>query len=536
MTLVKSYDYVVVGGGSSGCIVAARLAEENLGTVLLLEAGQSSAENPETMTADGFKYTFSNESTMWDRMTVAQAGTGNKPVYCGSGTGMGGSGSVNGMVYTRGDKLDYAQWPRSWQWDDIAPYFQSLEERLRIRYRDGTEFTEAAVNSATKLGLTRKNSLNDGNLNGFIGYNDMNFEGNERRSSYMSFVHGRETELDLLTVITKAKAQRIIFDSNQTAVALEFAEKGIKQRVTINREIILCAGALETPKLLMLSGIGAKEELERFSIPVVANITSIGKNLQDHPNVCIFYRTNKPIDFFFPQLYGFTRVNTKLELPANQADTCVTFFSVPSVIHETMKKMLPRMVLPGKLHEIRRLRYAIRGLVDFVFRFPPLTKFIANIYGIIVILGKPVSRGSLSLQSTNPDDQARIDLAYYSDPTDMQTMLSAIALAIKIPQQAELKTWGSKLLSKASASKNAGKVKKWIESASMTTYHYSGTCSMGEEPGAPVDLNLKLKGIRNVRVADASVMPVVPVSATNAPSMMIGYRAVEIIRSELSSA
>ncbi len=523
------FDYVVIGAGSAGCVVGARLAEECQGTVLLVETGQPCSFNPEIKSADGFKYTFSNENTMWDRMSLPQEHVDGRQLYCGSGTGVGGSGSVNGMVYTRGDSRDFTQWPRSWHWEEIVPHFESLEARLRIRHREGTAFTEACVKSSVRAGFIAKNGLNDGDLCGYMGYNDMNFEGDQRRSSYMAFIHDRESELELLTLKTGTRAQRILFDGNRTAVGVELQEDGATKTIRVNREVILCAGALETPKLLMLSGVGPREELEKFAIPVVAEVQDIGKNLQDHPNVCIFYQTNREIDFYFPQVYGFQRINLDSDLPPSQADVCYTFFSVPSVIEETLKKMLPRIILPTPLHAVRKFRYGIRSLVGWAFRLPLLQRFVNRIYGIIVILGKPEFRGEVGLNSRDPGDQARVDLGYYSHPTDARTMAAAIHLADQIAQQPELQAWGSRLLSRTALAKQPAKARKWLNRATMTTYHFSGTCAMGDSPDAPVAPDLKLRGFANVRIADASAIPEVPVSATNAPSMLIGYRAAEFI-------
>lgn len=525
----QSYDYVVVGGGSSGCIVAARLAEEKQGTVLLIEAGEEARNNPETMTADGFKDAFANDRTMWDRMTKKQEHVGNRPLYFGSGTGMGGSGSVNGMVYTRGDKLDYAQWPKHWKWNKVSPIFKAVEKRLGVQHRQASTFTETCINAATKVGFSRKNGLNDGSLCGYIGYNDMNFQGDQRRSSYTAFIHGREDELSLLTIATQAKTQHIIFDDNKTAVAVEYEKQGQLHTARINKELIMCAGALETPKLLMLSGVGPRRELNKLAIPKVHESEGIGKNLHDHPNVCVFFQGRKPIDFSYPQLYGFHRANDQLDLPENQADTCYVVFSAPSALKQSMKRMLPILALPGDFYNKPSLRNAIRKLVDFAFMLPLLESFVSRIYGIVVILGKPLSKGEITLNSRDPNAQANIDPAYYQDPRDMTTMIKGVELANQIAQQWELKAWGNRLLSRGAAGKDRKTIKRWIEGATMTTFHYSGSCSMGESEEYPVDLDLKLKGINNVRVADASVIPEVPVSAINAPSMMIGYRAAEFI-------
>lgn len=530
MSVEDTYDYIVIGGGSAGCVVAARLAEERIGSVLLLESGQAGLDNPEVLSADGFTLAFANDRTMWDRMSAPQGNAGNRSVYVGSGTGLGGSGSVNGMVYTRGDKRDFEQWPTGWKWDDVCPYFEALEERLDVRHRSGTSFTEAAIEASLQTGFQRKNGLNDGDLCGFMGYNDMNFRGDQRRSSYTSLIFGREQELDLLTIKTETRGRKILFDDNRKAVAVEYAQQDKVLTARVSGEVIVCAGALETPKLLMLSGVGPADELQKFSIPVVLEAPAIGKNLHDHPSVAIMFRGDKPVDFGYPQLYGFHRVNPALELPENQADVCIVFVSVGKIILHTMLRMAPMMALPKSLYKFIGARNIIRSLVKLVFKIPALQKFTSEMFSIVAILGKPVSRGELRLRSTDPNDTAWIDPAYYKDPADMDTMLAAVDKACAIADAAPLKQgWSGKLLTKEAGSKDRDTVKKWIEKASMTVFHYCGTCSMGETEQQPVDVQLKVKGLDNVRVADASAISEVPVSALNAPSMMIGWRAAQFI-------
>lgn len=529
MTAIERYDYIVVGGGSAGCVVAARLAAEGDGSVLLLESGQSGYENPEVLSADGFKLAFANDATMWDRMSLKQSDTGNRKIYAGSGRGLGGSGSVNGMVYTRGDKLDFAQWPQSWHWDDVAPYFDALEQQLDIHRRCPTGFTTAAISAAQDAGFTQKDGLNDGSLCGYIGYNDMNFRDSERRSSYTAYIYGRESELERLTIRTEASAQRILFDEQRNAVAVEYLQAGVLHTANIGRELILTAGALETPKLLMLSGVGPREELTKFNIPVVLESPGIGQNLQDHPSVCVFYKGKKPVDFSYPQVYGFNRVNPSADLPENQADTCFVLLSLGSVLKYTLLRMVPIMALPGKLYHSRLLKAALRNLVKLVFRLPPVNQYASKVYGLVVVLGKPLSRGSVHLSSSDPTNNAAIDLAYYNNPADMDTMIAGVERVTQMAEQAGLREWGNTILSRHAVSGERKKLEKWIKAGTITVFHFSGTCAMGDDADAPVDTELRVRGLGNVRVADASAIPVVPVSALNAPSMMIGYRAAEFI-------
>ncbi len=520
------YDYIVVGGGSTGCIVAGRLAEAGAGSVLLLEGADRAEANPETLSAGGFKYAFANDKVMLDRMSAEQAQCGGRTLYAGSGRGMGGSGSVNGMVYTRGDKHDFAQWPQGWQWDDVAPAYAKLEERLRPRHREATAFTETALTAAEAAGFQRKHGLNDGQLNGFMGYNDMNYEGDKRRSSYVAFI--AENKSSTLTVKTKSLVQKILFDG-QRAVDIEAVVQGKLQTFHANKEIILCAGALETPKLLMLSGVGPQAHLQSFNIPVIKDVASIGSNLQDHPNVSLFFQGRKPVDFRYPQMYGFTRCNPDLDLPADQADTCFAWLAAPVTMQQSMTRMAPATILHGKKFFNPVLKGLIRCALKIALLLPPVNRFINNLYGIVIILGKPLSRGTLRLASRNVKDPAVIDLAYYNNPADMETMINGVELAKKIGAHEGLKTWGNRLMAPPTRSSKREVLKKWIINTSMTTFHYCGTCTMGEQDDAPVDTRLKLKGIDGLRIADASVIPVIPVSALNAPSMMIANRAVDFI-------
>ena len=523
----ESYDFVVIGGGSAGCIVAARLAQTGVGSVLLLEAGDPAERNPQTLDADGFVHAFSSDSLMLDRLSSAQPRCSKRHLYMGSGTGLGGSGAVNGMVYTRGDQQDYAQWPQGWHWPDVASVFEQLEQQLRVRTRSGTTFTNTCLDASLQAGFQRKDELNDGDLCGFIGYQLMNFEGSQRRSSYVAFLHGQQHPN--LTIKTNARVQRILFDEKRTAVAVEFRQNHGIRKVGIRRELVLAAGALETPKLLMLSGVGAKNDLKHWGIDCVLDAPEVGKNLQDHPNVCVFYRGNQQPDSFYPQLYGFERVNAELPLPTGQADTCFVFYAAHASIQQSMQRMLPSMLLPPHLYRQLSARRLVKQLVNLMFLVPFVRRFVSKVYGVVVILGKPLSRGEVRLAAKDAAEPALINPGYFLNPADMETMVEGVLKAQQIAQQAAFSSWGNRGLSQAARTQDRDAIRQWIKSAAMTTFHYAGTCRMGAAVSDPVDLNLRLRGLRNVRVADASVIPEIPVSALNAPSMMIGWRAADFI-------
>lgn len=515
----------MIGAGSAGCIVASRLAGSGA-RVLLLEAGSPAHANPETLSADGFKHAFANDDTMWHRMSRAQSDCAGRALYCGSGRGMGGSGAVNGMVYTRGDARDFANWPRGWQWADLLPGFEAVEHTLGIRTRTPSAFAQRFLDAAAAAGFKRKDAMNDGDLCGVFGCNSMNFCADERRSSYRAFVH--DMSLPGLTIRTGARARRILLDDAQRAIAVQYHWQGAAHETRIGKELILCAGALETPRLLLLSGIGPQQDLRQVGIEARVDAPGVGQHLQDHPNVCLFYRASQPVDFKYPQIYGFDAASRPPDAPRDVApDTCFVCYAAPASILHSMLRMLPVLALPGRLHKLRPLRAMLRGLIRLHFKLPPVQAFVSRVFGVVVILGKPTSRGSIRLRNANPDSPADIDLAYYRSREDRATLEAGIAKARSIVAQGPL--GDAKPLSKGAKTTGGKALWRWIHGATMTTFHYCGSCRMGDDANSPVDPELRLKGTPNIRIADASVMPHIPVSALNAPSMLIGYRAADFI-------
>ena len=522
----SAYDYVVVGGGSAGCIVASQLAQH--ARVLLLEGGPAAEEHPETLTAAGYKEAFVNDAVMGERFTVKQMDAAKQRVFAGTGMVMGGSGSVNGMVYTRGARLDYEEWPLGWRWDEVQSDFLAIEKMIRPNRRSGTTWTEACIAAAEATGFTRKDDLNDGDLFNTIGYEWMSYEDEARRSSYVSFLKEPGTPPNL-SIITGARAHRLLFDADKRVTSVEYQHDGANATAMVEREVVLCAGALESAKLLLLSGVGPADHLKAMSIPVVADRASIGSGLHDHPNVPVFFRADRVIDCMFPQLYSFYRTNPASTLPEGQSDTCYVFWPAPSSMRQMTQRMLPPMVVPEVFYGPRS-RAFVRSLVALAFKIPMVKKFVDRLFGIILILGKPKSRGTLRLTSNDPLAKALIDPAYYSDPEDLATMIHGVRRARQIGNASGLADWGSRELSPGRRTASDKAIAKYVRKNTITTYHFAGTCAMGERDADAIDTQLRVRGVHGVRVADGSAIPVTPVSALNAPSMLIGYRCAKMIQ------
>ncbi len=526
----EGFDYVVIGGGSSGCIAAAELAEDSRCRVLMLEAGPRAEDHPETLSADGYKHAFINDAVIWERFTAPQTHAGGQRIFAGTGTVLGGSGSVNGMVYTRGDARDYDQWPEGWRWDDVRPHFERIEARLRPRPRPPTRWTEACISAAVTCGFRRSDDLNDGQLGNTVGYETMTFEGDRRRSSYVAFIKDAPDKGNL-TIEAQAFVHRIVFDQARRAVAVEYEHEGARKRVSVHREVVMCAGALETPKLLMLSGIGPGHILRTLGLPRVLEREQLGKKLHDHPNVPLFFVSRGLVDCDYPQLYSFHRTHAGAALPQGQSDTCYVFWPARSAMKQAVQRVLPGQVLPAELYD-GPAKQAIRGGVELLFRSRSVRRFVDHLYGIVVIMGKPQSRGSLRLASTDPRAQAIIDPNYFSHPGDMDTMVEGVKLARRLARSGGLRAWGSRELMPGPWVRSDRAIARWVASNAITTYHFAGTCSMGTDEESICDERLRMRGVQNVRIADASAIPFTPVSALNAPSMLVGWRAAQFIRQE----
>ncbi|MEY4513164.1 MAG: hypothetical protein RLZZ450_5286, partial [Pseudomonadota bacterium] len=254
----------------------------------------------------------------------------------------------------------------------------------------------------------------------------------------------------------------------------------------------------------------------------------------DHPNVTMFFVGRQPVDSYYPQLYGFHRANPASDLPPRQSDTCYVMYPARSSLREAAMRMVPPK-LPAALYG-DRAKALIRSGIQAATALPITQHLIERTWGCVVILGKPKSRGRLTLGSRDPAATALIDPAYFSHPEDMTTMVKGVHLARRIAKGSALEVFGNLAVLPPSLVKSDSQIQRFIEHNAMTTFHYAGTCRMGDDADAVVDTELSVRGVEGLRVADASVAPFTPVSAMNAPSMMIGMRAATFIRAALDKA
>jgi choline dehydrogenase-like flavoprotein len=506
--------------------------------VLLLESGAPAEANPETLEAAGYKKAFINDALMYDRYSVPQAGCANHRLFVGTGRGVGGSGAINAMVYTRGAIHDFEMWGvDGWRWPELVPAFEALEARLQVSRKPPTRWTETCIAAAEEAGFRRKEDLNDGTLSGHLGYEWMNIAGDDRRNSYVAFVKPHRDRPNL-TLQTQATVQRIVVERGEggpRATGVTYRYGGETLTAHAAREVIVCAGALESPKLLMLSGIGPAAALRAHGLEVIVDQPHVGQNLMDHPNVQVFFRGRAPTDCNWAQLYGFHRANPASDLKPGEADTCYVFYSARSSFREGAIRLLPGMALPQPLYRVGALRGGMRALLKGAFALPPVRRFVERMYGIVVILGKPKSRGVVALGSTDAAEAARVDPRYFAAPEDLQTLVEGVKLARRVAAAGPLAAWGNLELMPGAWVGSDEKLARWIRKNVMTTYHFAGTCKMGTGADSVVDPELRVRGVAGLRVADASIIPSVPVSAMNAPSMMIGWRAAELVRAAARS-
>jgi len=518
------YDYIVVGAGSAGCVLASRLSEDAACRVLLLEAGTADSD-PRIHIPAAFVRLF-RSSADWARYTEPQAGAGGRRMYWPLGRVLGGSSSINAMIYIRGHRSDYDGWAASgcegWGYADVLPYFIRSEDNargasqwhgvggpLRVEdQRDPSPLSGAFVDAAVSAGALANSDFNGPEQAG-AGLYQATQRGGRRHSAAAAFLRPALSRPNL-EVRTGAHAARILFDGDRAA-GVEFLQDGMRKTARCGAEVILAAGTVHSPHLLLLSGVGPAAALRRLGLPVVADRASVGDNLHDHPITGARWRLRRGLSLMAAE-------------------------SIPSVVDYVTRRrgMLTSIIAEAGLFTSLRAG----GAPDVQFHVAPVLfeehgfrRPTEHGFSMGPTLIRPRSRGRVSLRSADSTDAPAIDPNYLSDPEDLATLVDGLRLAREIAEQPAYRGLRGMELAPGPAVRSHAALEAWVRGTCETLYHPVGTCRMGADADAVVDPSLRVRGVRGLRVVDASIMPVVPRGNTNAPAIMIAEKGADLIRS-----
>ena len=503
-------DYIVIGAGSAGCVVAARLSEDPAARVLLLEAGGPDSRREISIPA-AFPTLFKTEID-WAYETEPQPELDGRRMFWPRGKVLGGTSSMNAMIYVRGHPSTYDAWAAAgcagWGWDDLLPIFRRSERSWPVeRLRDPNRLSEAFVEAAAEVGLPVNDDFNGPRQEG-VGLYDVTQRQGRRMSTAAAFLRPALRRPNL-TVETGALATRLLFEGDR-ATGVEYRQDGATRRAGAAAEIVLAGGAINSPQLLLLSGVGPAEALERMGLDVVADLPGVGENLQDH-------------------LIGLNAVECREPITLSGAET----------LGQLARYLLLRRGLltsnvgeaggfvrldPGASAPDLQFHFAPGFFVEHGFDSPP-----GHGASIAPTLVRPRSVGRLRLVSSDPEVAPAIDPRYLSRREDLETLVEGTRLARRIldaPAFAPFR--GAEVFPGAERTSNA-ELEAHLRRHAQTIYHPVGTCRMGTDERAVVDPELRVRGLGGLRVADASVMPTIPNGNTNAATIAIGERAADLL-------
>ncbi|MFM0549629.1 GMC family oxidoreductase N-terminal domain-containing protein [Paraburkholderia sediminicola] len=548
--IAAEYDYIVVGAGSAGCAVAARLAEDRSVTVALLESGPHD-HHMSVWVPIGLASTVQKAGPRnYAYHTESQAGLGGRPSYQPRGRGLGGSSSINGMVYIRGHRNDYDEWAAlgctGWGYDDVLPYFRRSECNQRHAGRtddpwhggDGplhvsdlrtpNPFSHRFVNAAQQAGLPLNTDFNGAEQEGAGLYQVTQFNG-ERWNTARAYLHnGNAKDSNLnggrpnLDVLTDTQVLRLVIEDKR-ACGVSVVREGIEQTLRARREVILSCGAFNSPQLLMASGIGPAEHLRSHGIEVVQDLRGVGENLQDHLDV-IVNKQVKSNDLYGYSTGGFLRLASGMWRYRRDRSGMVSsnFAEAGAFVKSRPELAIPDVQLAFVLALLGNRNVAKRSRLG-------------HGYSCHAYILRPQSRGHVRLRSADMRDAPSIDPRFLSAEADMDALVAGVRIVRRIfAQPALAEAGGKELLTDdfGPDDSNEEAIRAFVRSHADSVYHPVGTCKMGVDAMAVVDPSLRVRGIEGLRVADASIMPTLIGGNTNAPAIMIGEKAADLIRAD----
>ncbi len=529
------FDYIVVGAGSAGCVIAHRLSADPAVQVALIEAGPSDLRFPTSLKAKlpiGNVFLLPHSKYNWQYEFDSGPGALERKIPCPRGKMLGGCSSVNGSVYIRGHASDYDQWRdlgnEGWGFDDVLPAFKRHERRLggdaQLHGRDGeldvqqpravNPLTRRFVDAAVALGHRRNDDFNGAQQDGF-GIWDVNQRNGTRLSSSRAFLHP-VLHRPNLTVLTDTRVERVIVEHG-AAVGVEVVRAGHRETLHAGAEVVLCGGAINSPQLLMLSGIGPQDQLARHGIRCLQHLNGVGGNLQDHPSV--------PLAMLDPSAQAYA----------------LSWRSLPRVLASPFAYLFARRgMLASNAAEgggfLRTDPQLSRPDVQITLLagLKGTARAIPREHGIMLLVSllRPQSRGRVELRSASPQDRPVLQARFLEHEADMATLVRGVRETRRILASEPLASQlGDERLPGAAVQSDAD-LRDAIRRTLTTVYHPAGTCKMGPErdPEAVVDARLRVHGVRRLRIADASVMPTIIGGNTSAPAMMIGERAAAFMQ------
>lgn len=523
----SGYDYVIVGAGSAGCVLANRLSEDPDVSVVLIEAGGPDKDRRIHVPA-AFSQLFKTAAD-WNYTTEPQPELGGRQLYWPRGKVYGGCSSINAMIYIRGHPTDYDRWEQlgnfGWGFRDVLPYFKRSEHQERGR----SEFHEiggplnvadlgspnlisrAFVDAALECGYPRSEDFNGYEQEGF-GFYQTTIKDGRRCSAAGAFLKPALRRSNLSTR-PQCLAQRIMFSGRKaTGVVYLDLKSGKPKQVHAEREVILCGGAINSPQLLMLSGIGPAEHLQSLQIPITTDLPGVGQNLQDHLCTGISQKCTQPITLAdagsLTDLFKFLIFRTG-PLTSNVAEA------------GGFVRTRPDAAVPDL-----QLLFAPAFFMEHGFQNPD-----GHGFSMGPTLIRPRSRGEISLRSADPLQPPIIQPNYCSEPNDMRLLLEGVKIARRIAASKSMQPFCGDEVWPGAESQSDEALIEHIRRTSETLYHPVGTCKMGTDAMAVVDPELRVRGVEQLRVVDASIMPEITGGNTNAPTIMIGEKAADLIRS-----
>ena len=528
----QKFDYVIVGAGSAGCVLANRLSADPTLKVALMEAGGKNGSVLVRMPAGVGSLIRAKGATNWGFETVPQTHLDGRRLYQPRGRGWGGSSSINGMIYIRGHARDYDHWRQlglaGWGYADVLPYFKRAQHHedgadawnaeggpLWVsRGPPGNPLYRAFIQAAEAAGYPVTRDFNGRQQEGAGPYH-LTIKNGERCSAAAAYLHPIIKARPNLTVISNAMTTRVLIESGK-AVGVEYAGGPGKQaqKIYAEREVLLSAGAFQSPHILQLSGVGPGDMLKKYGVPVVLDAPEVGRNLQDHLDVILVYECTKPITAY--------SISKGLRQPAVGLQYIFTGQGPGRTNHLHSGAFLKTR---GELDRPDiQLHFVNSVMIDHARVRPTCDGFSIHACQL-----RPDSRGEVRLGSADPFTAPLIDPNYLAEENDRRTLRDSVRIVRNIVGQDPLKLYRGGEMHPGAEVRTDAEVDAWVRRTAETIYHPVGTCRMGVDAKAPVDRELRLRGIEGLRVIDASVMPTLVGGNTNAPTIMIAEKAADMI-------